>query len=171
MIALESQSFPQQVVHNDGGERGGLLRVQGGIDHMGGHQELDLLSNSGLKRGEVNPLQGSLAALVVGQVVVRIDDGRPMPRKMLAAREYTRRAQSGGKGTAELCHPLRVRAKRAVANNRVVRVAVHVQHGCKVNIYPHAAQLLSKGDSDGMGELRGAGLAYLKSGREMGEGR
>ena len=115
---------------------------------MRGHEHLDVLSNRGLERRQVERFQTGVRTLVAGEGVMGIEQRGAVAGEMLAARQHTGAAQARGQGAAEFGHAIRVRAERAIADDRVVRVGEHVQDRGEVDLYADVAQFVTERGAD-----------------------
>ena len=73
--------------------------------------------------------------------------------EVLAAREHARLVEAAREGERAARHGLGLGAERAIADDRVRRVRVHVEHRREVDVEAERAQLVAERAADLRGEL------------------
>ena len=71
------------------------------------------------------------------QCLVRIDICIAMAGEMLGKCQYVLRLHSFDVGDRLFCNLNGIFAERAPADNRIIRIVVHINHRSKVGIQPH----------------------------------
>ena len=77
------------------------------------------------------------------QVMMGIYRGVPMTRKMFSVSQNSGAFHTFHEGDTFLDNILTVLTKRAISNNRIFRIGIDIQIGCKINVYAQSIGMLS----------------------------
>ena len=152
--SLEAELRPQQISHYGLRQRGGPFLVERGVPHVRRHQHRYLRVDRRTKRRQLHLVESWPLLLHYRQILVRIDRSVAMPWKVLAAGRDSLVLQSPYNDCAELTGPRCVHRHRPVANHRIRRVRVNIQHRRIVERNPDGAQFPGQGAGKILRQLR-----------------
>ena len=127
--AIEAEFVAEEVEDNAARQRGRLLLIDRRHEHVRGHDESHTLPDRGFKRHALDAADPVGRMLHNREVQMRIDRRVAVPGEMLAARRDAVALQSVDDGGAKRRNLLRVFAERTIANDRILRIGVNVEHG------------------------------------------
>ena len=127
--ALVTELVAQQRMDDAWRQRGRLLFVERGDQHVRGHDEGDPRANGLAERHELDASEPVWRMLDDREVEVRVDRRVAMSREMLATRRDAIVLQPADDRCAERRHHLGRFGERAIADDRILRVGMDVEDG------------------------------------------
>jgi hypothetical protein len=162
------QLLPQQAAEDLFRQGGGELSVQGGIEHVGGHEGGNPCPDGAPERMEVPLPEGLPGASYNGKFRVGIRSGVPVAREVLPDGENAAGKGPAHEGDPELRGDFRVGGESTVPDHGVFRVAVDVENRGEVDVHPDGAKFPGHRLADG---LRNARSTAAEQGVAPGRGK
>jgi hypothetical protein len=169
--SLVAELQPQHVLQDGAAERGRALRVQLRVVHVCGHHQVEVrrLLGDRLVRHPLALAHPVEVLVALGQRHVAVEAGVPVSREVLAAGDDRVVVEPTDDRSAEVRDLGRIRRDRAIADDRVLGVAVDVEHRREVQVEPRGGELPATHGAHLVGEGHRVDHAELRHLREDGE--
>ena len=99
---------------------------------MGSHQGLDASADGNSEGRQFNRTQTLVSVVHAGKLKMGIGVGVAVTWEMLTASQHTSIVQPSPEGQGVLGDQVRPTPERTIANDRVQRIGVHVEHGGEI---------------------------------------
>ena len=166
-----AQLGSEQIVHDGTGEGGRVLRIERGYQHVGGHQSRDARRDGRSKRNQLDGVQAVRRMVDHRQFHVRVGAGVAVAGKVLAAGRHAVGLQCPDNHGPQPRHLIRALRQRPVADHRVLKVRVNVEHRRKVEGDADRRQLGRERRREPLGQRLVAATTQRRHGRPFGKRR
>ena len=168
--AVEAELLPQQAADDRRGEGGGVARVEGGVEDVGGHDRLGSRGDRGPERREVPVELRPAAEGDHRQRRVAVVGRGAVTGEVLGDRDQARPGRAPQERRAELADLHGVGAERPVADDRAVGPVGEVEHGREVHRDADGGEVLRHEVRGRLDVGRVAGGPRVPRGGELDEG-
>ncbi len=158
-----------QQAHDLGRQGRGSLRVELGKQDVGRHHAGDLGLDGRSEGGQLDPLHALEVEVEAGQGEVAVEVGVAVTGEMFCTGRHAQALHGRDKGPGVGADRVRVTGEAAVADHRVVRVAVDVDHRREVEVEATVEQLQRQGAGEAA-RVGGIAAAQAAHGRPLGPG-